>query len=304
LVSTEDTAKKLFCFGFGYTCSYLAQHLIDDGWSIGGTTTDPDNCEFLRDHGIDAILFNQSHPISNIENYLKDTTHILLSIPPNEYGDISYETHGHELCHLKNLEWIGYLSTTAVYGNQDGNWVNEETPPAPTSRRGSQRLIAENKWYEFYKRHNLPLHIFRLAGIYGPGRSAIDTVRMGTARRIKKEGHVFNRVFVDDIVQTLIASMNAPKPGEIYNVADDMPAPSHEVIEYAYNLLNMEPPPIIPFEQADLAPIVRSFYSDNKRIKNDKIKEELGVNLICPDFKSGLDACLEFEQEIEQAFED
>ena len=147
-----------------------------------------------------------------------------------------------------------------------------------------------------YKSSGLPVHIFRLAGIYGPGRSALDSARAGISRRIHKPGHAFSRIHVDDIVQVLMASMANPAPGAVYNVADDNPAPSCEVIEYACHLLGIAAPPLVPFEEADLAPINQSFYRENKRIRNDRLKNELGVNLFYPDFRAGLDACMESEQ--------
>lgn len=288
---------KMFCFGFGYTAGFLSEKLMASGWHVSGTTTDPEKKAFLKKNGIDACLFDRNNTIPDPRRTFKDVTHILLSVPPDADGDPVFDVHGGDLSGLKNLKWIGYLSTTAVYGNQDGMWVDETTLPAPDSRRGSIRLKAEQQWQSLWLNEGLPLHVFRLSGIYGPGRSAIDSVRSGTARCIDKPGHLFNRIHVDDIVQTLIASMNKPNPGSIYNLADDMPSASHDVIRFACNLIGMSPPPLIPFDQAEMAPIVRSFYKDNKRIKNDKIKNELGVELTYPDYHSGLQACLAVENE-------
>ena len=289
--------KKLFCFGFGYTAGFLGEKLMAHGWKVSGTTTSAKKRDFLKKCGIDAFLFDRTHSIPDPFNTFADVTHVLLSVPPNNDGDPVFNMHGADLAALKNLEWIGYLSTTAVYGNQNGSWVDEKTPPAPSSRRGSLRLKAEEQWQSLCLNEGLPLHIFRLSGIYGPTRSAIDAVRSGTATCIDKPGHVFNRIHVEDIVQVLIASMNKPRPGSIYNLADDAPSPSHEVIRFACNLIGLETPPLIPFDQAEMAPIVRSFYKDNKRIHNDAIKNELGVQLIYPDYHSGLKSCLEVEQE-------
>ncbi len=283
--------KKLFCFGYGYAASFLAQHLKPFGWKIAGTTTDPDKKTFLKKSGIDTILFDNNHGITDPYDTFADVTHVLLSIPPNADGDPVFEAHGEDLARMKNLEWVGYLSTTAVYGNHDGNWVDETYPTAPTSRRGSLREKAEQQWLGLDA--GFPIHIFRLAGIYGPGRSAIDSVRAGTARRIDKKDHVFNRIHVEDIAQTLIASMNKPKSGSIYNLADDEPSASCEVISFACNLVGLDAPPLTKFESAEMAPIVRSFYKDNKRVRNDKIKQELGVELVYPDYRAGLQASLE-----------
>ncbi len=289
--------KKLFCFGFGYTAGFLGERLSACGWKVSGTTTSPAKRAFLKKNGLAAWLFDRDHAIPDPFNTFADVTHILLSVPPDGNGDPVFNTHGADLAALKKLEWVGYLSTTAIYGDQSGKWVDETTPPAPDSRRGSQRLKAEQQWQSLFLNEGLPLHIFRLSGIYGPGRSAIDSVRSGTARRIDKPGHAFNRVHVDDIVQTLIASMNKPRPGSIYNLADDEPSPSHEVIQFACNLIGIESPPLISYDQAEMAPIVRSFYKDNKRVRNDLIKSELGVQLSHPDYRSGLQACLEVEKE-------
>jgi len=303
-IAPTQHGKNLFCFGFGYTASYLSQRLMPCGWTVSGTTTDEGKAEELADFGITSHIFETLNPLQDPYFLLKDVTHILISIPPDASGDLVCDIHGLDLAELPNLEWVGYLSTTAIYGNREGDWVDEETPTAPMSKRGSHRLRAEQQWLEMYHKDQLPVHIFRLAGIYGPGRSAIDAVRSGTARRIDKTGHTFNRAHISDIVQTLIASMDQPTPGEIFNVSDDMPAPSHEVIKYACELMGMDIPELIPYEQIDMAPIVRSFYKENKRVKNDKIKQMLGVKLICPNYKVGLDNCFEFEKQFEELIDD
>lgn len=291
--------KKILCFGFGYTAEALCETLNLADWRVIGTTTDPEKAEKLAEQGIEPILFDPHRPLMTPYEILADVTHILISIPPQEGGDIVYRFHDEDIAQMKNLEWIGYLSTTGIYGNRDGDWVSEESVPAPSSRRGSLRAMAEKQWMSLSASRDLPLHIFRLSGIYGPGRSALDNVRTGVFRRIDKPGHAFNRIHIDDIVQVLVASINAPKDNQvIYNLADDHPAPSHEVIAYACTLLGVDVPPLIPFEQADLAPMVRSFYKDNKRIKNDRIKNDLGITLFHADYKSGLSACFEAEKEL------
>ncbi len=294
-VTPDFSGKKLFCFGFGYVASFLAAKLVNTGMEIAGTTTDVDKKEFLETKGVDAWIFDKHKNIPDPLRNLSDITHLLLAIPPDSTGDIVFDIHGEDLSELKNLEWVGYLSATSVYGNHYGGWVDEYTPLSPTSRRGSLRLQAEEQWQSLFEIYDLPLHIFRLAGIYGPGRSAVDSVLSGTARRIDKPDHVFNRVHVDDIVQTLIASMCRPNPGSVYNISDDMPSASHEIIQYACNLLGQDSPALVSFTQVEIAPIVRSFYKDNKRIRNDKIKEELGVELIYPDYRAGLKACMKEE---------
>jgi len=287
---------RLFCFGYGYTCDYLAHALSGmGGWDIAGTTRDPDKRHTLRQQGITAHLFDYEHPLPDPHFALKGVTHLLLSTPPDDQGDPAFIMHAQDIAAMPSLEWIGYLSTTGVYGDRDGEWVNETSEIRPSSKRGSRRVRAENQWFSLLRNHGLPLHVFRLSGIYGPGRSALDSVRAGVARRIDKKGQAFNRIHVEDIVQTLLCSFARPNPGGVYNLADDVPAPSHEVILHACTLLGLTPPPLIPYEEADMAPIARSFYKDNKRIANDLIKSELGVVLKYPDFKSGLAACLEAE---------
>lgn len=287
--------KHLLCFGYGYTAARLSRQLLKKGWAVTGTTRDPEKLAEIENDGIQGLIFDSYHPLSDPIPLLQTVTHILVSTPPNDLGDPVLELHGTDLETLTRLEWIGYLSATSVYGDRSGIWVDEDCEPAPTTRRGSLRLRAEEQWENLWRVYGQPVHIFRLAGIYGPGHSALDSVRAGTARRIDKPGQAFNRIHVDDIVQTLLASIDRPNPGRIYNVTDDFAAPSHEVIKYACDLLNKPVPPIIPFEQAEMAPIARSFYSDNKRIRNNRIKEELGIVLKYPDYKAGIKACLESE---------
>jgi nucleoside-diphosphate-sugar epimerase len=297
IVSPLLRDKKIFCFGFGYTASFLSLKLSPCGWKVCGTTTDADKRSFLKKNGIEAWVFDRNHSVPDPFHTFEGVTHVLLSVPPDSDGDPVFDVHGGDIAAIKNLEWVGYLSTTAVYGDQGGNWIDEMAPATPSSMRGSRRLKAEQQWRSLYLHDGLPLHIFRLSGIYGPGRSAIDAVRSGTARRIEKPGHAFNRIHVEDIVQVLIASMNKPNPGSIYNLADDTPSPSHEVIQFACNMVGIDAPPLIPYDQAGSAPIVQSFYKENKRIRNDKIKNELGVELLYPDYRSGLQSCMEAEKE-------
>ncbi|MCK5383962.1 MAG: SDR family oxidoreductase [Alphaproteobacteria bacterium] len=297
------TKKRLFCFGHGYTCDYLGYELMHAGasrsfpvsWTLAGTTRDPEKKRELSARGIKTYIFDFNTPVPDPLYMLRDVTHILISTPPSDLGDTSYLMHAQDIINLPRLEWVGYLSTTGSYGDRNGGWVDETTEPRPTTKRGSRRFRAEEQWLSLYEQHGIPVHIFRLAGIYGLGRSALDSVRSGIARRIDKSGHAFSRVHVEDIVQVLIASMHKPKPGEIYNVCDDCPVPSHEVIDYACRLVGIDSPPLIPFEDADLVPMTRSFYAENKRVRNNKIKNELGITLKYPDYKSGLHGCLEAE---------
>lgn len=288
--------NKLFCFGYGYTCDYLGHALAPRGdWMLAGTTRDPDKRLALRARGISAHIFDYEHPLADPYHALEGTTHVLISTPPDDAGDPSFMMHNEDLLQIPTLRWVGYLSTTSVYGDRGGGAVDENSELRPTSKRGSRRMEAERQWLSLGQANGLPVHVFRLAGIYGPGRSALDSVRAGVARRINKPGHAFGRVHVEDIVQTLLASFEKPQAGQIYNVVDDLPAPSHEVIEYACQLLDKPVPPLVDFEDANLAPITRSFYMDNRHTLNKKIKQVLGVRLKYPDFRAGLDGCLAAE---------
>ena len=292
--------RKLFCFGYGYSCDYLGHALIQQGeWQLAGTTRDPEKVNVLRARGIEANLFDWEHPLADPIEMLQGTTHLVISTPPGEEGDPTFLMHAQDIMNIPSIEWVGYLSTTGVYGNKDGAEVYETTELNPTSQRGSRRVMAEKQWQSL---NGLPLHIFRLSGIYGPGRSALDSVRAGVARRINKPGHAFGRIHVEDIANTLIASMGKPNPGQAYNVCDEKPAPSHEVIAYACELLGRPPPPMVDFEEADLSPMARSFYMDNRRVKNDKIKSELGVALKYPNFQDGLKGCQEAENYVVSLF--
>lgn len=290
--------KKLFCFGYGYSCEYLGHALsqLPGDWRLAGTTRDEGRCRNLRTRDVRAYLFDRTNPLPDIDYILKDVTHLLISIPPDDDGDPAFLTHGNDIAALKHLEWVGYLSTTGVYGDREGRWVDENSDINPTSRRGNRRKKAEDQWLSLYHTHDLPVHIFRLAGIYGPGRSALDSVRAGIGRRIHKKGHAFGRIHVEDIVGGLLKSFQQPTPGEIYNLTDDTPAPSHEVITYACRLLGVDPPPMVEFEDANLAPMTRSFYSENRRVHNDKIKRDLDMEFKYPDYKAGLRGCLEIEK--------
>ncbi len=288
--------NKLFCFGYGYTGDYLGHELLKSGlWQISGSTRDLEKRKQLQDRGIDAHIFDKDHPLVDPQLILQGVTHLLISTPPDDEGDPAFLMHARDILKVKSLKWVGYLSTTGVYGDRGGDWVDETSEIRPTTKRGSRRAKAEEQWLSLHKSDQLPVHIFRLSGIYGPGRSALDSVRAGVARCIRKEGHAFGRIHVEDIVQVLHKSMDMPRPGEIYNVTDSSPAPSHEVIAYACELLKRPVPPIIDFEAADLAPITRSFYLDNRRVRNEKIKYELGVTLKYDNFRDGLKGCLDAE---------
>jgi len=202
------------------------------------------------------------------------------------------DRHGEDIAALPGLRWLGYLSTTGVYGDRGGGWVDETARLLPTGERGRRRVGAEQGWLGLWHDSGAPVHIFRLAGIYGPGRSAFDAMRAGTAKRIDKPGQVFSRIHVEDLATVLVASIAQPRLGAVYNVCDDDPAPSQAVVAHAARLLGVPPPPLVPFEAAGLSPMARSFYDDNKRVSNRLIKTELGMRLRYPDFRAGLAAIL------------
>lgn len=292
--------KRLFCFGYGYTGDFLGQALKAHGWEVAGTTRDNDKRRLLKSHGIRPYLFDFEQPLEDPILFLRNTTHLLISTPPDDEGDPAFIMHAEDVLKIPTIEWVGYLSSTSVYGDREGGWVDENSEIRPSTKRGSRRAKAENQWLSLFHNAGLPVHNFRLAGIYGPGRSALDSVRAGIARRINKPGHAFSRIHIDDIVQTLLASMARSDPGASYNLADDLAAPSHEVIRVACEMLGIEPPPLLPYDEADMAPIARSFYGDNKRIRNERIKQELGVRLRYPTYVEGLKGCLAAEQEYKE----
>ncbi len=297
MIMTTMEQKRLFCFGYGYCSEYVGHALTQQGnWKIMGTTRDTEKRRELLRRGVKSYLFDQEHPLGDPYFILDGVTHLLISTPPGDDGDPVFQLHADAIASCKTLEWVGYLSSTAVYGDRDGGYVTENSEIRPTNKRGSRRALAEQQFLSLWQAYGLPLHIFRLSGIYGPSRSALDSVRAGVARRIHKPGHAFNRIHVEDIVQVILASIAQPNPGTAYNLADDNPVPSHEVIAYACELLGLEVPPLLDYNETDMAPIARSFYKDNKRVNNDKIKQELGVHLKYPDYRAGLEACLAVEQ--------
>lgn len=281
---------RLFAFGFGYCAQALAARLTAQGWTAAGTARDATKLGTLRARGYEAAAFSGEAPDAAVDRLLDGTTHLLHSIPPDARGDHVLAHYRDRLAGLGTLRWVGYLSTVGIYGDQQGRWVDEDTPPNPNSDRTEARVAAEQAWLEFGAKTGVPVQIFRLAGIYGPERSAFDKLKAGTARRINKKGQVFSRIHVDDIVSVLEASIAHPRAGAIYNVADDEPAAPGDIVAHAAELLGVAPPPEIDFEDADLPPMVRSFYEGSRKIGNARIKSELGVTLRYPTFREGLAA--------------
>jgi nucleoside-diphosphate-sugar epimerase len=284
--------KHLLSFGHGYSAKALTQLLLPDGWTVTGTTRSIDKAADLGRTGVLPVQW----PGTDLRATLEDATHLLISAGPGPDGDPVLKELEEDIArNAARLEWVGYLSTTGVYGDHQGGWVDETTPLAPSTKRGEMRVQAEAAWQTLAARTGLPLHIFRLAGIYGPGRGPFAKVRAGTARRIIKTGQVFSRIHVEDIAQVLLASIKAPRTGAIYNLCDDDPAPPQDVIGHAADLLGLPVPEAIPFEQAEMTPMARSFYAESKKVRNDLIKSELGVQLRYPDYRAGLKALLRDE---------
>jgi nucleoside-diphosphate-sugar epimerase len=273
---------KLFCFGLGFTAQTLINRLTsargpsDDEWQFSGTHTS--SGEFI---------FNGTSPLKAFQKHSKDITHLLISIPPSGSQDLVLKYHYDHIVAMPKLQWVGYLSATSVYGNHDGNWVYEDTATNPTDGRGKARCDAEKEWLAVFQKHNIPLHIFRLGGIYGPSRNQLIAVQKNTAKKIIKPGHYFSRIHVDDICGALISSINKPNPGKKYNIVDDEPASSEDVLNYICDILNLPYLKGTPFEQADLSPMSMSFYADNKRVSNIKTKEELNWQLKFPSYREG-----------------
>jgi nucleoside-diphosphate-sugar epimerase len=277
--------KQLAAFGCGYVATALAANLIPQGVSFTGTTRSSQGAESLRNRGIRPVIW----PGEDIR--LEPRAAWLISVPPDEDGCPVFRSFGGR---ADETSWIGYLSTTGVYGDLNGGWAFEDTPLAPKSPEAVNRVAAETQW------RSVGAHVFRLPGIYGPGRSALDRINDPQTRRIMKAGQVFSRIHRDDIVSALEASLSRPSPGSVYNVCDDEPAPADEVLSHAAALTRRPPPPAIAFEEASLSPAARRFYAECKRVSNAKLKAELGWRPLYPDYRSGLAACLSITTEKDQ----
>jgi len=291
--------NKLFCFGIGYTAQRLISNLSKDPtWQFAGTCRTAEKADALAAQNIEAHLFDFERMMPNPEALFDGVTHLLMSIAPDKnFGDPVLHFFAEHLAKLQNLQWVGYLSTTGVYGDHKGAWVNDDTPTTPSSERGRLRLAAEQGWLKLQQDHGLPVHLFRLGSIYGPGRGQHESLKKG---RLKKwinpdqtEQQYFSRIHVDDIVQVLLASMNNSHPGQSYNVVDNEPAPPADVVDYVCDLSNV--PRLEPQSLTDenTSPMMRSFYSENKKVANDRICKELGVKLIYPTYREGFRALID-----------
>lgn len=278
--------KTLLSIGHGFSARALAARLVPQGWRIVGTTRSPDKADAIADTGVEPVVW----PGADLGALIAQFPNVLVSAGPDSAGDpVLNAVEDAVIRAAPDLRWVGYLSTTGVYGDHDGDWVDEDTPLTPSTKRGRARVTAEARWQAI---PDLPLHIFRLAGIYGPGRGPFAKVRAGTARRIIKQGQVFSRIHVEDIAQALELSLQRPDPGAVYNLCDDDPAPPQDVIAHAAALLGLPVPPAIPFDQADMTPMARSFYAESKKVRNDRIKQALGWAPQFPTYRAGLAALL------------
>jgi nucleoside-diphosphate-sugar epimerase len=279
---------RLFCFGYGYSARHLAARLAGPDVAVAGTRTRP--AEDMPPDAVPLAEFKGDAPSEDVRTLLAGSTHVLVSIPPDLEGDVVLRHFGAELAALGDLVWVGYLSTVGVYGDRQGQWVDETTATRPTSERSLRRVHAERAWLDFAGATGKRVEIFRLAGIYGRGRSVIDNLRAGTAKRIVKAGQVFNRIHVADVANVLAAAIGRTTGHAIYNVGDNEPAPPQDVVAFAAGLLNLPVPPAVAFEDAGLRGMAASFWAENKRIRNARIREDLGVVLDYPTYREGLKA--------------
>jgi nucleoside-diphosphate-sugar epimerase len=280
--------QSLFCFGMGFSARHLARRLGAEGWRVTGTATTPEGVARIVAQGYAGLLFDGTAPAAGVAAALGAASHVVVSAPPDAEGDPVLRHHGDDLAAAQSIGWIGYLSTVGVYGDRKGAWVDELSPPMPVSERSRRRVAAEQAWTAFAERSGKRVQIFRLAGIYGPGRSAIDNLRAGRAQRIVKPGQRFNRIHVEDIATVLIAAMGASTPHAIFNVSDDEPAAQQDVVAYAAELLGREPPPAVAIDDAELSAMAQSFFNESKLVRNRRIKEALGVTLAYPTYREGL----------------
>ena len=279
---------NIVIFGLGYSSQAFLRRERARFDAVTATVRSREKAAACGEPGLAMALFPGDEDA--IARALPQADAILVSIPPDQDGDPVLRRFEDAIAAASRLRWIGYLSTIGVYGDHDGAWIDETTVPHPESRRSRWRLAAEAAWLALGRRTGRPVQIFRLAGIYGPGRSAFDKLRDGTARRIVKPGQIFNRIHVADIAATLAASLDRPRAGAIYNVTDDEPCPPQDVIAYAAGLAGLEPPPEVAFGDVDMSPMAASFWGESKRVRNRLLHDELGLDLAYPTYREGLSA--------------
>jgi len=281
---------QLFVFGHGYSARALARRLAPRGWRIAATARDDERAAALKNEGVTPVRLGDAIALRAA---LSESRAVLVTAPPTESGCPALPLLVPQLARTGAFpDWIGYLSTTGVYGDRRGGWVREMSRLAAQSLEGARRVAAERDWLEVGRGMGLTVTVFRLPGIYGPGRSTFDRLREGRAKRIALPGHVFSRIHVDDLAAGLEASLARPRAGGIYNLCDDEPAPNSEVVAFAAGLLGLEPPPEITLSQADLSGPAQRFYAESKRVSNARAKAELGWRPAYPTYREGLRAIL------------
>lgn len=280
--------NRLVVLGAGYTGRRLCSRLVEGGWHVTGSRTTAARASELRDHGIVGAVFDGCAPSEDIRNALRRATHVLSAIAPTEEGDPVLRHHREDLAEAPELRWLAYVSTTGVYGDRGGGVVDESSELSPATDRGRRRVTAESAWQALGDARGTPLQIFRLAGIYGPGRSVLDRLRDGSARRVVGAGLVFNRIHVEDIVGAVLAGMDHRMQSGVFNLSDDEPAPPATVVEFGARLLGIDPPEAVSLDEADLSATARSFYEENKRVSNRRLKSDLAYRLAYPTYREGL----------------
>ncbi|MCO5093398.1 SDR family oxidoreductase [Bosea sp. (in: a-proteobacteria)] len=281
---------NLLILGLGYAAGFFAREALARGWQVTGTVRTAEKAARLGRDGIRTLVFDGLTVSPALEKAVAEAEAVLVSVQPTQDGDPALTCLGEALAAAPGLTWIGYLSTIGVYGDQGGAWIDESTPPVPRNARTRQRVAIEEGWLRLGQGSGKPVQIFRLSGIYGPGRNAIAKLRQGKAVRLVKPGQVFNRIHVDDIAGVLMASLARPRQGAVYNLTDDEPGPPQDVIAFAAELTGLEPPPEIPFDEAALSPMAVEFYRENKRVSNALVKRELGYTFRYPSYREALPA--------------
>jgi nucleoside-diphosphate-sugar epimerase len=282
--------RRIVILGLGYAGRAVARRLAGPGFAVAGTARTAEGAAAIAGEGWQGLVFDGEQPGDGVAEALGAATHLLVAVPPEATGEPVLRHHALDIAGARDLAWIGYLSTVGVYGDHGGAWVDETTPCAPVSARGARRLEAEAAWQALGAAAGKRVAVFRLPGIYGPGRSAFDALRQGTARRVVKPGQVFNRIHVADIAGAVAAAVAAPDAAGVYNVTDDAPAPPEDVVAHAARLMGIEPPPEVPIAEAALSPMALSFYAESKRVSNRRLKQELGYRLRYPSYREGLAA--------------
>ncbi len=288
-----DESANLLIFGYGFAARALTHRLQPKGWTVAATIRKPTDRARLDVEGVTPVGMGNRE---QMDRAVRAARAILVTAPPNETGCPGLAALVPALARTHAFpDWIGYLSTTGVYGDRHGGWVTEKSQLAARSLEGARRVGAERDWLEVARGMGLTVCVFRLPGIYGPGRSGFDRLRAGEARRIVSPGQVFSRIHVDDLAAGLEASIARPRAGGIYNLCDDEPCPNSDVIAHAAGLLGLPVPPEVPLAEANLSPAAQRFYGESKRVSNARAKAELGWRPAYPTYREGLRAVLAAE---------